>query len=85
MTLANMAEAVEVDGGYNCSLRPQTPKVNGLSLTEYASNPSPPSATPKPTVSTQVPEAFLLPNGYPDVHPSHETCLPVTDPSSTSD
>ncbi|MCJ1243801.1 hypothetical protein MMC30_000998, partial [Trapelia coarctata] len=61
-----MVEAAETNGGYNNGLGPQTPKVNGLSLTEYASNPSPPSATPKPRASTQVPEAFLLPNGYPD-------------------
>ena len=85
MTVANMAEAVEFDSGSSCSMRPQTPEVNGLSLTEYASNPSPPSATPKPKASTQVPEAFLLPNGTPDVQSNHETIRPITDPRSISD
>ncbi|MCJ1258247.1 threonine deaminase [Lignoscripta atroalba] len=45
---------------------PRTPKLNGLSLTEYTATPSPPSETAKSTASSQVPEAFLLPNGYPD-------------------
>ncbi|MCJ1402779.1 Threonine dehydratase biosynthetic, chloroplastic [Xylographa trunciseda] len=48
------------------STTPQTPKLNGLCLTEYAANPSPPSGKTKPKASTQVPEAFLLPDGYPD-------------------
>lgn len=85
MTLANMAEAVELNGSHDCSPRPQTPMVNGLSLTEYASNPSPPSKTPKPNALTQVPEAFLLPNGYPDVRSNTEAYLPVTDSRSISD
>ncbi|KAF1345543.1 threonine dehydratase, biosynthetic [Delphinella strobiligena] len=47
--------------------RPQTPAINSLSLTEYAANPSPPSETVKEkTRNAGVPEAFLLPNGYPD-------------------
>ena len=41
-------------------------KVNGLSLTEYTANPSPPSKSSRPAASSQVPEAFLLPDGYPD-------------------
>ena len=41
-------------------------KVNGLSLTEYTANPSPPSKASKPAASTLVPEPFLLPDGYPD-------------------
>lgn len=49
--------------------RPRTPSlnVNSLSLTEYSTNPSPPSLTPKPSVRSVVPEEFTLPNGYPDV------------------
>lgn len=49
--------------------RPRTPSlnVNSLSLTEYSTNPSPPSSTPKPNVGSIVPEDFMLPNGYPDV------------------
>lgn len=41
-------------------------KINGLSLTEYTANPSPPSKSSGPAASSQVPEAFLLPDGYPD-------------------
>lgn len=47
--------------------RPQTPHVSSLSLTEYSTNPSPPTATPKPSVRSVIPEDFRLPNGYPDV------------------
>ncbi|KAG9593962.1 threonine dehydratase, biosynthetic, partial [Aureobasidium melanogenum] len=46
---------------------PVTPKLNSLSLTEYAANPSPPSQDPRQkAIDAGVPEAFLLPNGYPD-------------------
>ncbi|KAA6410492.1 MAG: threonine ammonia- biosynthetic [Lasallia pustulata] len=46
---------------------PQTPEANGLSLTEYSANPSPPpKKTAKFTASSQVPEAYLLPDGFPD-------------------
>lgn len=46
---------------------PQTPKLNTLSLTEYTANPSPPSRTNSSTALAKIPEAFLLPNGFPDV------------------
>ena len=58
-----MAEGVAPNGIHT----PPALKANGLSMTEYASNPSPSSDLSKPKASTQVPEAFLLPNGYPDV------------------
>lgn len=45
---------------------PRTPKAS-LSLTEYTANPSPPSENPKSKAQDAIPEAFLLPNGYPDV------------------
>ncbi|KAI9816051.1 MAG: threonine deaminase [Pycnora praestabilis] len=45
---------------------PQTPQLNGLSLTEYAANPSPPPEKEKSKAQSSIPEAFLLPNGYPD-------------------
>ncbi|KAJ4286711.1 threonine deaminase [Kalmusia sp. IMI 367209] len=45
---------------------PRTPKQTGLSLTEYTANPSPPSESPKSKAQSAIPEAFLLPNGYPD-------------------
>jgi len=62
-----MVESTMVNG--NGLSRPQTPAINSLSLTEYAANPSPPSSTPKEKTShAGVPEAFLLPNGYPDVN-----------------
>ena len=47
---------------------PAMPQVNGLALTEYSVNITPPSErVTKPIASTQVPDAFLLPDGYPDV------------------
>ena len=44
---------------------PQTSTPNGLPLTEYAADPSP--TLQKSPASLQVPEAFLLPDGFPDV------------------
>ena len=64
MYSSSMADDSEPDG----STTPQTPKINGLSLTEYTANPSPLSEKAELKSSTQVPEAFLLPDGYPDVH-----------------
>lgn len=46
---------------------PRTPRETGLSLTEYTANPSPPSEDQKNKAQSAIPEAFLLPNGYPDV------------------
>lgn len=43
---------------------PRTPRT-GLALTEYSANPSPPGEGREK--SSVVPEAFLLPSGYPDV------------------
>lgn len=45
---------------------PQTPKVAHLSLTESSST-IPDSVTPKSKVLTEIPDAYLLPNGTPDV------------------
>jgi threonine dehydratase len=48
-----------------------TPKMSGLALTEYTAAPTPPSErerrTPGLPPNWGIPEAFLLPNGYPDV------------------
>jgi hypothetical protein len=52
---------------------PRTPKGTGLSLTEYTANPSPPSEDQKSRAQSAIPEAFLLPNGYPDVIPPPES------------
>ncbi|KAI9682056.1 MAG: hypothetical protein M1817_000110 [Caeruleum heppii] len=45
---------------------PQTPKLNGLSLTEYSTNPSPPSRDTGARARALIPESYLLPNGFPD-------------------
>jgi threonine dehydratase len=47
--------------------RPRTPSLNTLSLTEYSTNPSPPSESPRSKVKGVIPDEFILPNGYPDV------------------
>lgn len=54
------------DDGTNGFASPRTPRQTGLALTEYTANPSPPSESPRPSTSQVIPEAFLLPNGYPD-------------------
>ena len=46
---------------------PQTPKLNTLSLTEYTAYPTPPSELNRARARSLVPEAFILPNGTPDV------------------
>ncbi|KAN0092274.1 threonine dehydratase-like protein [Hyaloscypha variabilis] len=46
--------------------RPRTPSLNTLSLTEYSTNPSPPSESPRNKIRGVVPDEFILPNGYPD-------------------
>lgn len=56
----------------NSAPTPGTPKVSTLSLTEYAATPTPPNERSEQVPSGlhrdwQIPEAFLLPNGYPDV------------------
>jgi hypothetical protein len=48
----------------NALISPLTPKPTGLALTEYSANPSPPSG--RSTTNDCIPDAFLLPNGYPD-------------------
>ncbi len=52
----------------NGSRTPQTPKFHSLSMTEYASNPTPPSekVERKSDVLSQIPAEYFLPNGYPD-------------------
>jgi hypothetical protein len=47
--------------------RPRTPNMNTLSLTEYSTNPSPPSQSPRSKIRGVIPDEFILPNGYPDV------------------
>lgn len=54
------------DNTTNGLTSPRTPKQTGLALTEYTANPSPPNESSRDK-SSVIPEAFLLPNGYPDV------------------
>lgn len=70
--------------GVNGPSQPQTPAINSLSLTEYAANPSPTSEalTDKAVKAAGVPEAFLLPSGYPDV--GRLPCFVVLFPSPSS-
>ncbi len=49
--------------------RPMTPNMSSLSLTEYSTNPSPPSESLRTKIKGVVPDEFILPNGYPDVCP----------------
>ncbi|KAF2755026.1 threonine dehydratase catabolic [Pseudovirgaria hyperparasitica] len=54
------------NGFPNGSMSPTTPIAKtGLSLTEYTANPSPPSGL-RSKAQLAVPQAFVLPNGYPD-------------------
>ena len=51
----------------NGTLTPQTPRHHSLSMTEYASNPTPPSErAARPAALAEIPEDYILPNGYPD-------------------
>ncbi|CDM26683.1 hypothetical protein DTO013E5_9619 [Penicillium roqueforti] len=58
------------DEAPNGATTPVTPKTSGLALTEYTAAPTPPSEreqrTPGLPPNWGIPEAFLLPNGYPD-------------------
>jgi hypothetical protein len=56
----------QTNGLYTAAHTPQTPVNHNFALTEYTANPTPPDkAVSNPAFA--VPEAFLLPNGYPDV------------------
>ena len=72
MAVANGSRPSTPENGASNGLRsglqtPRTPIQSSLALTEYAANPSPPNETTKQKAQTAVPDAFLLPNGYPDV------------------
>lgn len=56
----------------NGTATPVTPKLSNLALTEYTATPTPPSEKDQNSAlglsrNWDVPNAFLLPNGYPDV------------------
>ncbi|WEW59277.1 threonine deaminase [Emydomyces testavorans] len=50
----------------NGTSRPSSPPLSSLSLTEYTANPTPPSERCVCHPDWDVPDSFLLPNGYPD-------------------
>jgi hypothetical protein len=56
-----------IANGDGTESRPRTPSLNTLSLTEYSTNPSPPSQSPRSKIRGVIPDEFILPNGYPDV------------------
>jgi len=56
--------------GINGIASPRLHKPTGLALTEYSANPSPPSENPKSKAQEAIPEAYILPNGTPDVRHS---------------
>jgi threonine dehydratase len=62
-TVPDYSRPTTPENGANGLGSPRTPRNTGFSLTEYTANPSPPSGT---KASSVIPEAFLLPNGYPD-------------------
>lgn len=62
------AEPTTAQTSKNLTPRPRTPSVQGLALTEYSANPSPPGTSQKAeSLRRLVPDDLLLPNGYPDV------------------
>jgi hypothetical protein len=64
------------NGLYSGVQTPRTPLSSGLALTEYTANPSPPTETVKQKSQSAVPEAFLLPNGFPDVRKAKSELVP---------
>ncbi|KAF1838769.1 threonine dehydratase-like protein [Decorospora gaudefroyi] len=64
-TIPDYSRPTTPDNGTNGLVSPRTPKT-GLALTEYTANPSPPSESTSSRKNQVIPDAFLLPNGYPD-------------------
>ena len=63
------------NGLYSGVQTPRTPMSSSLALTEYTANPTPPNEPTKDKAQSAVPDAFLLPNGFPDVR-SSRVCFP---------
>ncbi|KAJ5201871.1 uncharacterized protein N7498_006534 [Penicillium cinerascens] len=66
-----MSDEPATNGTASGTVTPVFPKMSGLALTEYASTPTPPGERngqhgPGVPPDWGIPEAFLLPNGYPD-------------------
>lgn len=67
-----MSDEPATNGTTSGTATPVWAKMSGLALTEYASTPTPPGERneqhgPGVPPNWGIPEAFLLPNGYPDV------------------
>ena len=67
-----MPDEPATNGTTSGTATPILSKMGGLALTEYAATPTPPGERNEPTgpglpPNWGIPEAFLLPNGYPDV------------------
>ncbi|KAL9615750.1 MAG: hypothetical protein Q9160_009285 [Pyrenula sp. 1 TL-2023] len=58
------ADAVTTNGTHTRT--PSTPKRSSLAVAEYATVPSPPSEEQRAETLREIPEHFLLPNGFPD-------------------
>jgi threonine dehydratase len=65
-TVPDYSRPTTPDNDTNGIASPRTPKKTGLALTEYTANPSPPSELARSGTNDVIPDAFLLPNGYPD-------------------
>ena len=62
-----MEQEIQVNGHSTPISRPRTPKLQSLSMTEYASNPTPPGERAHRSAAlSAIPDDFLLPNGHPD-------------------
>ncbi|PGH14065.1 threonine ammonia-lyase, biosynthetic [Polytolypa hystricis UAMH7299] len=59
-----MSEVPLMNGNSHPNTPP--PRLSTLSLTEYATNPSPPSERQGLPLEWDIPEDYILPNGYPD-------------------
>jgi threonine dehydratase len=66
-----LSEIVMSDDTSTGVATPVTPKMSGLAFTEYTAIATPPNEhsqrVPGVPPNWGIPEAFLLPNGYPDV------------------
>lgn len=77
--LVDLDLSIMSDEPTNGVTTPTSPKRSGLALTEYTAAPTPPSEraprVPGLPPNWGIPDAFLLPNGYPDVRTSLPTLL----------
>ncbi|KAF2027036.1 threonine dehydratase I [Setomelanomma holmii] len=65
-TVPDYSRPTTPEASTNGVVTPRTPRNTGLALTEYTANPSPPTEASGWRANHVIPDAFLLPNGYPD-------------------